>query len=199
MLPRISLGLLILLAGPGLLAADPKTDAIETALRAYCDRHDVPRGAVQSVTLSLAPKGSVFRYRLPAIEDKEKKTALGERYAVVFVDPESGNVFDVKKSLSDGYASTRQTLAILTLLGTRVQNEKEAEGVLRDLYRMDRWLTSIEPIDYRHNPETITVDGTDKMKPPSVYHGTHHGIFVGMDLLVDSGGFVTGVHWRSMR
>jgi hypothetical protein len=71
------------------MAAEPPT-AVDQLMKAYCTKHGIARDRVEPWKSALASEGRVFRYKLPAVDAKEREKRLAERYAVIFVDPEAG-------------------------------------------------------------------------------------------------------------
>ena len=136
------------LAGPWatpVAAGDEPPAAVEKLLKAYCGKHGWARDKLEPWNSALAPAGRVFRYKLPAVA-KDPNTRLFERYAFVFVDPDAGNVYDLKRFRQDGMLD-QLAFAILVLMGTKVGDAKHAEAVMADLYRLQWWLEFVHDYD----------------------------------------------------
>jgi hypothetical protein len=116
--------------------------AVEKLLKAYCAKHGLALDNLEPWKSALAPQGRVFRYKLPAVPAKDPNSRLFERYAFVFVDPDAGNVYDLKRFRQDG-ALDQRAWAILVLMGTTVGDNKQAEAVMADLYRLHWWLEGV--------------------------------------------------------
>src|SRR5262245_21579008 len=92
--------------------------SIEKLLRAYCARQGLARDKVESRRSALGPDGQVFRYRLAATPAKHAQQAPPPRYALVFVDPDTGNTYDIKPMPDgDGKGLHQRTFAIMRLMG----------------------------------------------------------------------------------
>jgi hypothetical protein len=171
-------------------------------LRGYCDRHGLDRKQVETWPSALAPEGRVFRYKLPAVPAKGKREALAERYALVFIDLDAGNVYDVKQTPGKGYradSADRRTWAILRLMGTTVGNEKRAAAVMADLYRAHGALGSTE----RENPFTVRLTEVRKGEtwadPAVTYIGCIDGGAMHLVMKVDEEGYVTQFYIGNVR
>jgi hypothetical protein len=163
-------------------------------VQAYCDRNGLDRKQLEPWRSTLAPDGRVFRYKLPAVAAKGKREALPERYALVFVDPVAGNVYDVKRTPGDGDRATpadRRAWAILRLMGTTVGDEKRAAAVMADLYRAHEALGSAE----REAPFTVRLvearKGETWAEPAVTYIAWIDGGAMRLVMRVDEEGYVT--------
>jgi hypothetical protein len=125
-------------------------DPVEKFVQAYCDRHGLDRKKVEPWQSALAPDGCVFRYKLPADSAQGKRKALPERHALVFVDPDAGNVYDVKQTPGEGdrnRPADQRTWAILRLMGTKAADEKRAQALMADLFRAHWSLGSVHRLE----------------------------------------------------
>lgn len=197
------LSLLLLSAVPLGAAPVPSPPAtVERLLRAYCDRYDLDRKRLEPWPSALAPKGRVFRYKLPAVPAEGKREALAERYALVFIDPDAGNVYDVKQTPGDGYRAPpadRRTWAILRLMGTKVGEEKRAQAVMADLFRAHAALGSAG----REDPFTVRLvearKGETWADPAVTYLAHIDGSAMWLRMTVDEEGHVTDFYIGNSR
>src|SRR5262245_18645691 len=95
-----------------------KAAPVENLVRAYCAKPDLARDRVELWQSALAPEGRAFRYKLAATPVKKPQEALAERYALVFVDPDTGNTYDMKPMPGDKTLFQR-TFAIMRLMGVK--------------------------------------------------------------------------------
>jgi hypothetical protein len=196
------LSILLLSAFP--LAAAPvpsPSDPVGKLVQAYCDRHRLDRTQLEPWRSTLAPDGRVFRYKLPAAPAEGKREALPERYALVFVDPDAGNVYDVMQTPGDGYRgppADRRTWAILRLMGTRVRDDQRAEAVIADLYRAHGALGSAE----REDAFTVRLSEVRKgatWAEPAVMYLADHSRTGRLVMKVDEEGYVTEFYILNIR
>jgi hypothetical protein len=164
-------------------------------LKSYCARQNIARDKVQPWKSVLAPEGHVFRYKLPAVEGKEKRGLLDERYAFVFIDPGAGNVYDVKMVRSSESWTTLhgRTFAILRLMDTKVTTKEQALAVMGDLYRLQWWLLSSKEPARDHEPARliqILKDERGGINRVTIYRAdSPDGIF-DLSMEVDDDGYV---------
>jgi hypothetical protein len=183
-------------AGPsatGVAAGGEPPAAVEKLLKAYCARHVLARDNLEPWKSALAPPGRVFRYKLPAFPAKDPNSRLFERYAFVFVDPDAGNVYDLKRFRQDG-ALDQRAWAILVLMGTKVGDNKQAEAVMADLYRLHGWLEGVGIHDNLIVEEMQTFKSGNRTES---YHAHLSGWPYRMT--VDADGYVTGFRMGNIR
>jgi hypothetical protein len=166
--------------------------SVEKRLQAYCRQHGLSRAKLELLKSALAPKGRVFRYILPAVPAEGKRKELAERYAFVFVDPTSANVYDLKRIPGGDTTLDQRTWAILRLIGTKVADGSHAEAMMADLWRIGHWLDTV-PVD--NHPVHVRVvqvtKGESWIEPATTYHAdSANGLRLVMT--VDEDGYVTG-------
>ena len=142
------------LSATGVASAGEPPAAVEKLVKAYCGKHGLAREKLKPWKSSLAPEGRVFRYKLAAVPAGEKGGELQERYAFVFVDPDAGNVYEVKRIPGGDTTLEERTWAIMRLMGTKVGDDKHALAVMADLYRIRHCLNYLT---YLANDEKVTV------------------------------------------
>lgn len=174
--------------------------AVEKLLKAYCGKHGLARDQLEPWKSALAPQGRVFRYKLPAVPAKDPNHRLFERYAFVFVDPDAGNVFDLKRFRQDG-ALDQRAWAVLVLMGTKVRDNKHAEAVMADLYRMHWWMDGVPQglRDYDLDVRDLrTFKRANSNEPAMRYRSDFSGGWT-FDMTVDDDGYVTGFRIVNIR
>jgi len=183
-------------AGPsatGVAAGDEPPTGVEKLLKAYCGKHGLARDKLEPWKSALAPPGRVFRYKLPAVPAKDPNSRLFERFAFVFVDPDAGNVYDLKRFRQDG-ALDQRAWAILVLMGTKVGDNKQAEAVMADLYRLHWWLEGVGDRD------DVIVEGMQAFKRGNRTESYHaHLSGWPYQMTVDADGYVTGFRMGNIR
>ena len=181
--------------GGPVYAADVPSDPVEAALAAYCDKHHVKRDRLEPREMGLVPGAKVFRYELPAVPDKQPWRALPVRYAFVFVDGKSGKLTDFKRETYDDPKAGAYTALFEAMkrAGRTVKTEEEATAVLRDLMRLEMWLTSAAA-DPDRSVKAIKVHGRYRNRP-NTFSGGSYGWAGGDDvgLEVDTDGHVTNL------
>jgi len=202
MLGRISfpvITLVLVTSWTHLHGADRPDDPVEKALTAYCEKHKLARGKLESYELDLIPRTKVFRYELPAAPAKEAWMSLGVRFAFVFVDSKTGRLFECK--LTSREAPHPFYMALfegMKKAGRKVKTEKEATTVLRNLMVLEGYLWSVEANPNR--AKAIEARGRFRGRPNTFSGGNYswmNGDEVGLE--VDEDGYVTkllGAHIR---
>ena len=165
--------------------------SVEKLVRTYCAKQGLARDKVESLNSALAPDGRAFRYKLAAVPAKDKQAALPERYAFLFVDPDAGNVYTVKRMPGGDKTLTPRTLAILRLLGTKVGDNKQATAVMADLWRLDHGLGGVAIRDDARVRFVQTIKGEKWIDPPITYIGDADSPTPHVVMPVDQDGYVT--------
>lgn len=177
-----------------------KAASVEKLVKAYCAKHGLARDKVEPWNSALAPAGLGFRYKLPAVPAKEKQEALPVRYALVFVDPENGNTYEVKRMPGGEKSLHQRTIAILRLMGTKVANSQHAEGVMAGLFGIQNPLDP-SVLDYG-DPRNVRMVQEQKGKtwldPPTTYVADHANA-LRLVMSVDEDGYVTGFRIWNIR
>jgi hypothetical protein len=184
------------LTGPSatpVAAGDEPSAAVEKLLQTYCVKHGLARDKLEPWNSALAPAGRVFRYKLPAVA-KDPNTRLFERYAFVFVDPDAGNVYDLKRFEPERMLDQR-AFAVLVLMGTKVGDNKQAEAVMADLYRL-QW-----GLDYVRDYDGLIVRDMRMFKSGNRTEKYRADFSAGwtFDMTVDTDGYVTGFYIVNIR
>jgi hypothetical protein len=166
--------------------------SVEKLAKAYCRKHGLTWNDLEGWHSALAPDGRVFRYKLPAVPGQGKRRDLAGRYAFVFVDPASGNVYDVKRIPGGDRTLEQRTWAILRLMGTKVADNNHAAAVMGDLLRTGQLLDDRHAGDSLVGARVVQVTkGANWIEPATTYHAdTGSGLRVVMP--VDEDGYVTG-------
>jgi hypothetical protein len=175
---------------------------VEKLLRAYCDRHGLDRKQLEPWPSALAPEGRVFRYKLRAVPAEGGREALAERYALVFVDPDAGNVYDVKQTPGKGCRADpadRRLWAVLRLMGTTAGDDKRAAAVMADLYRARAVLGSARDEPRFTVRVTAVRKGETWADPAVTYTGTFVEAGLHLVMKVDEEGYVTEFYVLNIR
>ena len=135
--------------------ADGPDDPVGKALTTYCEKHKLSRDKLEPHELDLVPGTKVFRYKLPAVPGKEPALSLGVRYAFLFIDSKTGQLFEVKITSRESPDPVYPTLfEEMKKAGRKVKTDKEATRVLRSLVALDGLLWSVEAKPNRANVQT---------------------------------------------
>jgi hypothetical protein len=173
--------------------------SVEKLAKAYCFKHGLAREKLEAFKSALAPEGRVFRYKLPAVTAKEKRDELSEPYAFLFVDPASGNVYDVKRIPGGDTTLDQRTWAILRLMGTKVADKDHAEALMAGLSRIGELLHQAA---IHEDPMWVRVaevtKGTRWVEAGKTYHADCT-IGLRLTMTVDDDGYVTGFHMGNIR
>jgi hypothetical protein len=173
--------------------ADGPDNSVEKALKTYCETHKLARGKLERHELELVPETAVFRYELPAVSGKEPALSLGVRFAFVFVNAETGRLFELKITSRESPHPFRPTLfEEMKKAGRKVKTEKDATKVLRSLVALDGLLWSVEAKPNRAN--AIEAHGKYRGRPNTFFGGIMNwmgGDDVGLE--VDDEGYVTNL------
>jgi hypothetical protein len=175
---------------------------VEKLVQAYCDRHGLERKQLEPWPSVLAPDGRGFRYKVPAVPAEGKREALSERYALVFVDPDAGNVYDVLQTPGKGYRADpadRRLWAVLRLMGTTVGDDKRAAAVMADLYRARAVLGSAKDEPRFTVRLTAARKGETWADPAVTYTGTFVEAGLHLAMKVDDEGYVTEFYIGNVR
>ena len=172
--------------------------SVEPLVKAYCARQGLGREQIQPWKSALAPEGRVFRYKLAAVPAKDKQAALPERYAFVFVDPDAGNVYTVKRMPGDK-TLTQRTLAILRLMGTKVGDGTQATAVMAGLWRVDHGLDGVAVHDDAQVRFVQAIKGERWIDPPITYVGDSDSPTPHVVMPVDQDGYVTDFRMWNIR
>jgi hypothetical protein len=165
--------------------------SVERLVKTHCAKQGIARDQVEPLNSALAPAGRAFRYKLAAVPAKDKQAALPERYAFVFVDPEAGNVYSVKRMPGGDKALTQRTLAILRLIGTKVGDSKQATAVMAGLWRVDHGLDGVAVHDDAQVRFVQAIKGERWIDPPITYVGDSDSPTPHVVMPVDQDGYVT--------
>jgi hypothetical protein len=166
--------------------------SVEKRLQAYCRQHGLRRAKLELWKSALAREGCVFRYKVPAVPADTKRGELAERYAFVFVDPASGNTYDVKRMPGGDTTLDQRTWAILRLIGTKVADGSQAEAMMADLCRIGHGLDSVQVGDDPVHVRVVQVrKGESWIEPATTYHADS-GNGLRLVMTVDEDGYVTG-------
>jgi hypothetical protein len=194
MLGRISfpvITLVLVTSWSHLHGADRPDDPVEKALTAYCEKHKLARGKLESYELDLIPRTKVFRYELPAAPAKEAWMSLGVRFAFVFVDSKTGRLLEFKRTgLEAPHPFYAPLFAEMKKAGRKVKTEKEATTVLRNLMVLEGYLWSVEVNPGR--AKAIEARGQYRGRPNTFFGGIYNwrsGDDLGLE--VDAEGYVT--------
>jgi hypothetical protein len=174
--------------------------SVEKQLKAYCAKQGLARDKVESCKSALAPEGRVFRYKLAAVPAKENQEALPVRYALVFVDPDTGNTYDVKLMPGGEKTLNQRTFAILRLMGTKVANSKHAEAMMAGLFAIRNPLDpAVEDHDEPLKVQVVQVDkGKNRMEPATTYIADHVSA-LRLVMTADEDGYVTEFRIHNIR
>jgi hypothetical protein len=173
--------------------------SVKNWVKPYCLKNGLRWDQLEACQSALAPQGRVFRYILPAVQAQGNQRELAERYAVVLVDPASGNIYDVKRIPGGDRTLDQRTWAILRLMGTKVADSKHAEAVMRDLGRIGRWLDTAHSDNDTGTVHVVQVTkGKSWIEPATTYHADTSGGFR-VVMTVDDDGYVTGFHVGPIR
>jgi hypothetical protein len=137
----------------------------------------------------------VFRYKLAAVPAKDGRGRLFERYAFVFVDPDAGNVYDLKRFREGEIKLDQRAWAVLVLMGTKVGDNKQAEAVMAGLYRLHWWLDG-----FPWGDSDVKVRELQTFKSGNRIE-SYRADFCGwpFKMTVDADGYVTGFHIGNIR
>ena len=173
--------------------------SVEKLVKTYCAKQGLARNEVEPFRSALPPGGRVFRHKLAAVPARDKQAALPERYAFVFVDPDAGNVYTVKRMPGGDKTLTQRTLAILRLLGTKVGDIEQATAVMTDLWRIDQGLIGVAVSDYSRVRFVQTIKGEKWLDPPITYIGDSDSPTPRVVMPVDQDGYVTDFRMWNIR
>jgi hypothetical protein len=172
--------------------------SVENLVKTYCAKQGLDRNKVEPLNWALAPDGCVFRHKLAAVPAKDKQAALPERYAFVFVDPDAGNVYTVKRMPGDK-TLTQRTLAILRLMGTKVGDNKQATAVMAGLWRVNDGLDGVAVRDDAQVRFVQAIKGEKWIDPPITYIGDSDSPTPHVVMPVDQDGYVTDFRMWNIR
>jgi len=190
---------LIGVAAVSTAGAGEPASPIEKSVKAYCAKHGLARDMVEPWKSALAPDGRVFRYKLAAVPARDKQAPLPERSAFVFVDPDAGNVYTVKRMPGGDKNMTQRTLAILRLMGTKVVDNKQATALMADLWRLDQGLDGVAVRADAHVRFVQAIKGNTWIDPPTTYIGDANSPTPHVVMPVDEDGYVTDFRMWNIR
>jgi hypothetical protein len=165
--------------------------SVEKLVRTYCAKEGLARDKVESLNSALAPHGRAFRHKLAAVRANGNQEGLPERYAFVFVDPDAGNVYTVRRMPGGDRTLTQRTLAILRLMGTKVADKTQATAVMADLWRLDQGLDGVAMSDDGRVRFVQAIKGERWIDPPITYVGDADSPTPHVVMPVDQDGYVT--------
>jgi hypothetical protein len=173
--------------------------SVEKLVRAYCAKEGLARDKVESWNSAMAPEGRAFRYKLAAVRANGNQEGLPERYAFVFVDPDAGNVYTVKRMPGGDKTLTQRTLAILRLMGTKVADNTQATAVMAGLLRLDHGLDGVAIRDDAQVRFVQAIKGEKWIDPPITYIGDADSPTPHVVMPVDQEGYVTNFRMWNIR